>query len=136
MRFAAVGRITPCNGANLFGGGILRISRRSARTFRLSFALISATHLSMSANFNREHSSRGFKVVSGTSTETFSFYGFTVLADTVINALTAPTNGSPEGTAYDGDETGIAGPTLPPGYYPVRGSAIDLTSGSVILWKE
>jgi hypothetical protein len=89
----------------------------------------------MSANFNREHSSRGYKVVTGTDTITANFYGFTVISECVINELTAPTNGSEEVTAYDGDEAGIA-TTLPVGYYPIRGSAIDLTSGSVILWRE
>ena len=89
----------------------------------------------MSANFNREHSSRGYKVVADTNTATVNFYGFTVIEEAVINALTAPTNGSQEGTAYDGDEAGIA-TTLPVGYYPIRGSAIDLTSGKVILWRE
>lgn len=85
---------------------------------------------------NREHSSKGYKVNAGTDVVTFNFYGFTVTAEVVVNALTAPTTNSPEGTTYDGDEAGIAGVTLPVGYYPIRGSAIDLTSGSVILWKE
>lgn len=26
--------------------------------------------------------------------------------------------------------------TLPPGYYPIRGSSITLTSGVLILWTE
>lgn len=84
---------------------------------------------------NREHSSKGYKVNAGTDVVTVNFYGFTVIAEAVINALTAPTANSPDGTAYDGDEAGIA-TTLPVGYYPIRGSAIDLTSGKVILWIE
>jgi hypothetical protein len=85
---------------------------------------------------NREHSSKGFKVNAGTSVVEHQFYGFTVVAEAVINALTAPTSVGQEGNAYDGDEAGIAGVTLPVGYYPIRGSAIDLTSGTVILWTE
>jgi len=89
----------------------------------------------MNANTNRDHSSKGYKVNAGTDVVTYNFYGFTVISEAVINALTVPTVISPEGTAYDGDEAGIA-TTLPVGYYPIRGSAIDLTSGVVILWKE
>jgi len=85
---------------------------------------------------NREHSSKGYKINAGTSTVTYNFYGFTVLAETVINAITAPTGGGIENNSYDGDESGLAGVTLPVGYYPIRGSAIDLTSGTVILWTE
>jgi len=85
---------------------------------------------------NREHSSKGYKVNAGTDVVTHKFYGFTVVAEAVINALTAPTGIGEEATAYDGDESGIAGVTLPVGYYPIRGSAIDLTSGTVILWTE
>ena len=85
---------------------------------------------------NREHSSKGFKVNAGTSVVTHKFYGFTVVVEAVINALTAPTGVGQENNAYDGDEAGIAGVTLPVGYYPIRGSAIDLTSGTVILWTE
>ena len=83
---------------------------------------------------SREHASKGYKVVTGTDAVTINFYGFTVIAEAVINAITAPTAGNPEG-AYDGDEAGLA-TTLPVGYYPIRGSVIDLTSGKVILWKE
>lgn len=84
---------------------------------------------------SREHASKGYKVVAGTDTTAFNFYGFTVTAEAVINAIIAPTAGNPEG-AYDGDEAGLAAQTLPVGYYPIRGSSIDLTSGAVILWKE
>ena len=90
----------------------------------------------MTIMLNREHSSKGFKVNAGTSVVEHQFYGFTVVAEAVINALTAPTSVGQEGNAYDGDESGIAGVTLPVGYYPIRGSAIDLTSGTVILWTE
>lgn len=85
---------------------------------------------------NREHSSKGFKVNAGTSVVTHQFYGFTVTTEAVIASVTAPTGPAEEGAAYDGDEAGIAGVTLPIGYYPIRGSAIDLTSGVVILWTE
>lgn len=84
---------------------------------------------------NREHSSKGYKVVANTSATPFAFYGFTVISEAVISAVVAPTVDGAERTAYDGDEAGIA-TTLPVGYYPIRGSSITLTSGKVILWKE
>lgn len=83
----------------------------------------------------REHASRGYKVVTGTDATAYNFYGFTVIAEAVINAVVAPTAGNPEG-AYDGDESGLSALTLPVGYYPIRGSNMDLTSGKVILWAE
>jgi len=83
----------------------------------------------------REHASKGYKVVTGTDATAYNFYGFTVIAEVVINAVVAPTAGNPEG-AYDGDEAGLVSLTLPVGYYPIRGSNIDLTSGKVILWGE
>lgn len=89
----------------------------------------------MSANFNREHGSKGYKVVANTSATAVDFYGFSVISEAVISALVAPTGEGPENTAYDGDEAGIA-TTLPVGYYPVRGSSITLTSGAVMLWRE
>ena len=85
---------------------------------------------------NREHSSKGYKVVANTTPATHQFYGLTVIAEAVISRITAPTAITPERTAYDGDESGIASQTLPVGYYPIRGSAITLTSGKVILWTE
>jgi hypothetical protein len=91
--------------------------------------------MSETSNFTREQATKGYKVVSNTSATAKNFYGFTVIAEAVISALVAPTGAGPEGTAYDGDEAGIA-TTLPVGYYPVRGSSITLTSGAVILWLE
>lgn len=86
---------------------------------------------------NREHSSRGYKVVTGTSEVEVSFYGFTVTEEVVISALTAPTKrGLDEPASYDGDEAGLEGLSLPPGYYPIRGEAVTLTSGKLILWRE
>ena len=85
---------------------------------------------------NREQASKGYKTVTTTSETAFNFFGFTVIAEATIPAIVAPTAGSPDGTAYDGDESGIEGDALPTGYYPVRGSSITLTSGKVILWKE
>lgn len=84
----------------------------------------------------REHASKGFKVVSDTSDTLKNFYGFTVLSDTVISAVVAPTQRAVENTAYDPDYTGLVGTTLPAGYYPIRGSSITLTSGKIILWIE
>jgi len=90
----------------------------------------------MTENFSREHSSRGYFVVDDTNVTAKSFYGFTVTSAAVVSAIVAPTNTSPEGTAYDGDEPGLATETLPTGYYPIRGSSITLTSGVLILWLE
>mgnify|MGYP001321500347 CR=1 FL=1 len=87
-------------------------------------------------NTNREHASKGYKVLTTTAPTTFAFYGFTVISGATISSITAPTVAGQENTAYDGDEAGLAGNALPVGYYPVRGSAITLTSGKVILWKE
>ena len=91
--------------------------------------------MSETSNFTREQATKGYKVVSNTTPTAKDFYGFTVISEAVISAVVAPTNPGPEGTSYDGDETGIA-TTLPVGYYPVRGSSITLTSGAVILWLE
>lgn len=90
----------------------------------------------MSDNFSREHSSKGYFVVDDTSVTVKNFYGFTVTSEAVISAIVVPTNASPEGTSYDGDESGLATETLPTGYYPIRGSSITLTSGVLILWLE
>ena len=87
---------------------------------------------------NREHATKGFKVLTGTSAQASNFYGITVLADAIVASLTAPTGNPPDQvTAYSCDTAGIAGPTLPQGMYlPIRGSSITLTSGKVILWLE
>lgn len=85
---------------------------------------------------NREHASKGYKVVANTSATAYNFYGFSVTSEAVVATVVAPTADSQERTAYDGDEAGIATQTLPVGYYPIRGSSITLTSGTVILWKE
>lgn len=87
-------------------------------------------------SFNREHASKGYKAVTGTSATPYAFYGFTVISEAVISAIVAPTTTSPENTAYDSGHSGLASQTLPVGYYPIRGSSITLTSGKVILWKE
>lgn len=86
----------------------------------------------------RQQASKGYKVVADTAATAKNFYGFSVLADTVITTIVAPLAalGSPDQIAYDGDEAALAGPTLPPGYYPIRGSSITLASGAVILWTE
>lgn len=88
-------------------------------------------------DLNRNHASKGYKVVANTSATPCTFFGLTVLEDTVIASLSAPTTTSPERTAYSGDEAALAGSPLTAGLYlPIRGSAITLTSGKVILWKE
>jgi len=88
------------------------------------------------SNFNREHASKGYYVVDDTSVTAKKFYGFTVTTEAVVSAIVAPMNATVENTAYDGDEAGLAGVTLPVGYYPIRGSSITLTSGVLILWLE
>ena len=85
---------------------------------------------------NREHATNGFKVVANTSATPAAFYGFTVTSAAVLTTLVAPTTRGPENVAYSADTSGIAGPSLPAGYYPIRGSSITLASGTVILWLE
>jgi hypothetical protein len=87
-------------------------------------------------SLNREHSSKGYKVNAGTSNVVYNYYGFTVVSEAVINAIASPDGVGPENNAYDGDEAGLSGVTLPVGYYPIRGSEMQLTSGTVILWTE
>lgn len=89
-----------------------------------------------SANTNRFFAATGYLVNAGTTPVVAAFSGFTVIAEAVIAAIVAPTAPGPEGIAYQGDEANLAGVTLPAGYYPIRGSSLDLTSGSVIMWLE
>ena len=85
----------------------------------------------------REFGSKGYKVISDTTPTSLKFYGFTVLTDMVISSLTAPTTINEQRTAYDGDEAGAAGPTFLAGvFYPIRGDAVTLASGSAIFWIE
>lgn len=92
--------------------------------------------MSEPANINRYFGAKGYKVVTGTSPVTYNFYGFSVIAEAVTSAITAPTVAGPENIAYADDEGALAGNTLPVGFYPIRGSAITLSSGKVILWAE
>lgn len=87
---------------------------------------------------NREHSTKGYKVVSNGDAVNVKFYGLTVIADATITAVTAPTTApDDEITAYSADTSGIATQVLPAGvYYPIRGSAIQLSAGKVICWLE
>lgn len=87
---------------------------------------------------NREHATKGFKLVVNTTATPSNFYGMTILADSVIASITAPTTNAPEQvTAYVNDNATLAGQTLNAGLYlPIRGSSITLTSGRVILWLE
>jgi len=87
---------------------------------------------------NREHATKGFKVVVNTTATNANFYGMTILSDTVISSISAPTTSAPDQvTAYNNDNATLAGQTLNAGLYlPIRGSAITLTSGRVILWLE
>ena len=88
------------------------------------------------ANFSREQATKGYLVIADTSAHVLDFFGFSALNDTVISEILAPDAPGPENTGYDGDESGLAGKTLPKDYYPIRGSSITLTSGSIIAWRE
>jgi hypothetical protein len=83
-----------------------------------------------------DHASKGYFVVPDTNPNAKNFYGFTVVVATAITAIVAPTSNSPEG--YDGDENGVTAiASLPPGFYPIRGSSITAaTSNAIILWLE
>lgn len=82
-----------------------------------------------------DHASKGYHCVSDTAEHAVNFYGFTVTTAAAVTALVGPSPKGPEG--YTGDETGVAAlTTLPPGYYPIRGSSITLGSGEAILWLE
>lgn len=89
---------------------------------------------------NREHSTKGYKIVASGEEEAtpVKFYGFTVIEEAEIDTITAPTEAPEEEiTAYSPDTAGIAGQVLPTGvYFPIRGSAIQLTAGKVICWLE
>lgn len=86
---------------------------------------------------DKQQASKGYECVYDTATHTFNYYGFTVTAACVVNTITAPTGKGDEPVAYDGDETGLASMTsLPVGYYPIRGSAMKLDSGELLLWAE
>ncbi len=90
-----------------------------------------------SANSNRFFAAKGYTVNAGTTPVVVAFSGFTVTAEAVVAAIVAPTAPGEENIAYAGDEAGLATLTsLPPGYYPIRGSSLDLTSGAVIIWLE
>jgi hypothetical protein len=85
---------------------------------------------------NRDHSSKGYKVVKNTAATAANFYGFSVVSEATITTVVAPTAGTPDDTAYTGDTTGLASVVLPVGYYPIRGSSITLGGGIIILWTE
>lgn len=86
---------------------------------------------------NKEHASKGYKVVPNTTAVTNTkFYGFQVIAEAVISSITDPTDKGHEGDKYTDDGGTLATQTLPVGYYPIRGSGITLTSGKVILYLE
>lgn len=85
---------------------------------------------------NRDHSSKGYKVVTGTSATPANFYGLSVVSSATITTVVAPTAGNPDDSGYTGDTAGLAGVVLPVGYFPIRGSSITLGGGTVILWTE
>jgi hypothetical protein len=87
---------------------------------------------------DRNHSTKGYKVADDSAPVTAAFYGMTVIEDAEIDNISAPTAPAlNESSAYSADTAGIAGQVLPAGvYYPIRGSAIELTSGKAILWLE
>jgi hypothetical protein len=85
-----------------------------------------------------DHASKGFHLVPDTAQTDKNFYGFSVLADTALSAIVAPTTnvaGGPE--KYTGNYSDLVGPTFVPGYYPIRGSSItSATADAIILWLE
>lgn len=85
---------------------------------------------------NRDYASKGYKAVTTAALTTGHYYGLNITVEAEVTSITAPTGTSPEGTAYDGDEAGLAGVTLPPGFYPFRFSTITLASGAGIAWIE
>lgn len=77
---------------------------------------------------SKDHAEAGNKYVADTSATTYSYYGFTIVSDAVISAITADASQ---------DVASITGDTLPKGLYlPISGSAITLTSGAVLLHKK
>lgn len=90
------------------------------------------------ATLDRYFATKGYTVVNDTSAHAVPFYGIHVLATAVIYAVVAPTGqtpGTPQ-TKYTGDESNLASLSLPVGFYPIRGSSITLTSGTVIIYRE
>lgn len=84
---------------------------------------------------DHQRASKGYKYTGTGASGTVKFYGFTPTADAVLTSITAPTDNGGEVEAYDGDETGIAGPTLTKGvFYPIMGDAVNVASGGLILW--
>ena len=77
---------------------------------------------------NKEHADQGFEVIEGTETFKGSRYGLTVTQPAVISDITFADH-------YTGDPK-IIGKLLPLGYYPIRFSAIALTSGEGLAWRE
>ena len=87
---------------------------------------------------DRFFATRGYAVVADTSAHAVPFFGIHVTSAAVISAVVAPTN-PPPGTPfvkYTGDEANLAGVSLPVGFYPIRGSSITLTSGTVLIYRE
>jgi len=75
---------------------------------------------------NRDHPDTGFVLITDTSTHTQESFGFSVIEECVVNALTYPTSYNASGN--------LSGTTLPVGYYPIKTTSIDLTSGKLIAW--
>lgn len=87
---------------------------------------------------DRFFATKGYAVVNDTSPHAVPFYYIQVVSTAVISAVVAPTGpapGTPQ-TKYTGDESNLAGLSLSPGIYPIRGSSITLTSGTVFIYRE
>lgn len=83
----------------------------------------------------REFGSKGYKVVANTNATPCNFFGFTVVSAATASALADPTTRAMENNTYSTD-SGILNVSLPVGFYPIRGSSITLSAGTVILWLE
>lgn len=76
---------------------------------------------------------KGYKYLSGTTPTTYSFYGVQVITTAVIDEITHPAN---VGEGYAGDEA-IEGVSIPAGtILYIKGDAITMTSGTVVLYKR
>jgi len=76
---------------------------------------------------------KGYKYLTGTTLTEYSFYGIQTITTTVIDEITHPPD---VGEGYTGDEA-IEGVSIPAGVTLwIKGDTIQLTSGSVILYKR
>jgi hypothetical protein len=83
----------------------------------------------------KDHAEAGNAYVNDTSAHSVEFYGFTVVSDAVISAITVSSTDAD--VTSSGDHDNIVGDTLPEGLYlPISGSSITLSSGAILLHKK